>query len=80
MAKKTFQGRPILAGDLKGKALLSKLPFNLTGSFLKNMFGGETKTAPCTDSANKDLYEKDLKVPSSARLRPSAPPWAPGPL
>jgi predicted aconitase with swiveling domain len=61
MAKKTFQGRPILAGDLKGKALLSKLPFNLTGSFLKNMFGGETKTAPCTDSANKDLYEKDLK-------------------
>ena len=61
MAKKTFQGRPILAGDLKGKALLSKLPFNLTGSFLKNMFGGETKTAPCTDSANKELYEKDLK-------------------
>ena len=61
MAKKTFQGRPILPGDLKGKALLSKLPFNLTGSFLKNMFGGETKTAPCTDSANKDLYEKDLK-------------------
>ena len=61
MAKKTFQGRPILAGDLKGKALLSKLPFNLTGSFLKNMFGGETKTAPCTDSANKALYEKDLK-------------------
>jgi predicted aconitase with swiveling domain len=61
MAKQTFQGRPILAGDLQGKALLSKLPFNLTGSFLKNMFGGETKTAPCTDSANKDLYEKDLK-------------------
>ena len=61
MAKKTFQGRPILSGDLKGKALLSKLPFNLTGSFLKNMFGGETKTAPCTDSANKELYKKDLK-------------------
>ena len=61
MAKKTFQGRPLLAGKLKGKALLSKQPFNLTGSYLKNMFGGETKSAPCTDSANKDLYEKDLK-------------------
>ncbi len=61
MAKKTFQGRPLLPGKLKGKALVSKQPFNLTGSYLKNMFGGETKTAPCTDSANKELYEKDLK-------------------
>ena len=61
MAKKTFKGRPLLAGDLKGKALVSKQPFNLTGSYLKNMFAGETKTAPCTDTANKELYEKDLK-------------------
>ncbi len=60
MAKKTFQGRPLLTGKLKGKALVSKQPFNLTGSYFKNMFGGETKTAPCTDQANKDLYEKDL--------------------
>jgi predicted aconitase with swiveling domain len=61
MAKKTFKGRPLLAGDIEGKALVSKQPFNLTGSYLKNMFAGETKTAPCTDSANKALYEKDLK-------------------
>ena len=61
MAKKTFQGRPVLSGKLQGKALVSKQAFNLTGSFLKNMFAGETKTAPCTDSANKELYEKDLK-------------------
>ena len=60
MAKKIFQGRPVLAGKLEGKALVSKQALNLTGSFLKNMFGGETKTAPCTDAANKDLYEKDL--------------------
>ncbi len=60
MAKKTFQGRPVLSGKLEGKALVSKQALNLTGSFLKNMFGGETKTAPCTDSANKDLYKKDL--------------------
>jgi predicted aconitase with swiveling domain len=61
MAKKTFKGRPVLSGKLEGKALVSKQPFNLTGSYLKNMFGGETGTATCTDSANKDLYEKDLK-------------------
>ena len=61
MAKKTFQGRPVLSGKLKGKALVSKQAFNLTGSFLKNMFAGETKTAPCTDPTNKELYEKDLK-------------------
>ena len=61
MAKKTFQGRPVLSGKLKGKALVSKQPFNMTVSYMKNMFGGETKTAPCTDAANKDLYEKDLK-------------------
>jgi predicted aconitase with swiveling domain len=58
---KTFQGRPVLSGKLKGKALVSKQPFNLTGSYLKNMFAGETKTAPCTDLTNKELYEKDLK-------------------
>ena len=61
MAKKTFQGRPLLPGKLKGKALVSKQPFNTTASYLKNMFAGETKTAPCTDAANKELYKKDLK-------------------
>ena len=61
MAKKTFKGRPMLSGKLEGKALVSKQPFNLSASYLKNMFGGETKTAPCTDSANKELNGKDLK-------------------
>ena len=60
MARKTFKGRPVLSGKLEGKALVSKQPFNLSGSYLKNMFGGETGSAPCTDSANKELYEKDL--------------------
>lgn len=61
MAQKTFKGRPMLSGKLQGKATVSKQPFNLTASYLKNMFGGETRTAPCTDSANKELFEKDLK-------------------
>ena len=42
MAKKTFKGRPVLSGKLTGKSMVSKQPFNLTGSFLKNMFAGET--------------------------------------
>ena len=61
MAKKTFQGRPVLSGKLKGKALVSRQAFNLTGSYMQNMFAGVTDSAPCTDSANKELYEKDLK-------------------
>ncbi len=61
MAKKTFQGRALLPGDLKGKAMVSRAAFNTSGSYLNNMFAGETKKAICTDAANKDLYGKDLK-------------------
>ena len=61
MAKKTFKGRPILPGKLDGKALVSKMPFNLTGSYFENMFAGNTKTAPCTDANNPDLFKKDMK-------------------
>ena len=60
MAKKTFKGRPLLAGNLKGKALASKQPLNTTGSYLDNLFGGNTKTAPCTDPNNKEFYRKEL--------------------
>ena len=60
MAKKKFQGRPILSGELKGKALVSRQPFNTTGSYLDNMFAGVTDKAICTDADNKALYKKDL--------------------
>ena len=60
MAKKSFKGRPLLAGDLNGEALASKLPFNTTGSYMENLFGGNTTSAPCTDPNNKDFYRKDL--------------------
>ena len=56
----TFKGRPLLAGDLEGEALVSKQAFNTSGSYLENMFAGRTDSAPCTDSANKELYKKDL--------------------
>ncbi len=61
MAKKTYQGRPVIAGAIQGKATVSKQPFNTTISYIENIFGGVTDSAPCTDPANKDLYKKDLK-------------------
>jgi len=60
MAKKTFKGRPLLSGELEGKALVSKQPFNTTASYFDNMFAGVTDSAPCTDSDNKELFRKDL--------------------
>jgi predicted aconitase with swiveling domain len=61
MAKQTFKGRAILPGNLEGEALVSKLPFNLTGSYFENMFAGNTETAPCTDANNEALFRKDMK-------------------
>jgi len=60
MAKKIFKGRPLLAGELQGKATVSKQPFNTTASYFDNMFAGVKDSAPCTDSDNKDLFRKDI--------------------
>ena len=60
MAKKTFKGRPLIPGNLKGKALASKSPFNVSASDLENLFSGNTETAPCTDVVNKEWAGKDL--------------------
>ncbi len=60
MAKKTFKGRPLIPGKADGKALATKYPFNVSGSYVENLFGGNTETAPCTDTYNKDWFGKDL--------------------
>jgi predicted aconitase with swiveling domain len=60
MAKKTFKGRVVLAGNIKGKATVSRQPFNTSGSYLEQMTSGRTDAAPCTDANNKELYGKDL--------------------
>ena len=60
MAKKTFQGRPVVGVDLNGKATVSTQPFNTTASYMENVWAGNTKNAPCTDQDNKDLFKKDL--------------------
>ena len=60
MAKKTFKGRPLIPGKAEGKALASKHPFNVSATYLENLFGGNTKTAPCTDVVNKEWAGKNL--------------------
>ncbi len=60
MAKKTFKGRVVLSGKVTGKATVSKQPFNTSGSYIENMFGGRTDAAPCSDANNKELFGKDL--------------------
>ncbi len=57
---KTFKGRALLPGKIEGEALVSKQAFNTSGSYLENMFAGRTDSAPCTDSANKELFGKDM--------------------
>ena len=60
MGKITFKGRVVLAGNITGKATVSKQPFNTSGSYMENMFAGKTDSAPCTDASNKELFGKDI--------------------
>lgn len=60
MASKKFKGRVVLPGQISGKATVSRQAFNTSGSYQENMFAGRTDAAPCTDSSNKELYQKDL--------------------
>ena len=57
---KTFKGRPLIPGMVEGKALVSKHPFNVSATYLENLFGGNTKTAPCTDVVNEEWAGKNL--------------------
>ena len=59
--KHNGQGRPLLPGKLSGKALATKGPFNTTGSYLENMFAGNSTSAPCTDPNNKEMFQRELK-------------------
>ena len=56
---RTFKGRAILPGNLKGKALVSRVGFNTYASFYTSIHGRAT-AALCADSGNRDLYGKNL--------------------
>ena len=60
MPKKTYQGRPLIPGEVDGPAMVSRIGFNTYTSYKLNMVGGVTDKAICTDGDNKDLYGKDI--------------------
>ena len=60
MAKKTFKGRPALAGNLSGKAAVCHVGFNTAASYIDVVTKGST-SGVCTDHDNKELYGKDLQ-------------------
>jgi predicted aconitase with swiveling domain len=55
----TFRGRPLLAGNCQGEALVSHGGFNTLASYEKALIL-HTRTAVCSDQNNPDLYKKDM--------------------
>jgi predicted aconitase with swiveling domain len=53
----TFQGRPLLAGNVSGNALVSHQGFNTLASFQKAVIL-RSRIAICADQNNTDLYKK----------------------
>jgi len=56
---RTWQGRPVLAGDIEGEAAVSRRGFNTYASFFTSIHV-PSGSAVCADSGNADLYGVDL--------------------
>jgi predicted aconitase with swiveling domain len=56
---KTFKGRPVLPGQVKGQSVVSRQGVNLLASFQKSILK-RAKTVICSDQNNKDLHGKAL--------------------
>lgn len=56
---KTFKGRPVLSGYVKGQSVVSRQGVNLLASFQKSALK-KAKTVICSDQNNKDLFGKEL--------------------
>jgi predicted aconitase with swiveling domain len=56
---RTFQGRPILAGDVSGQALVTHRPFNTLASFIRSLTTRSGR-AVCSDQDNPELHGKVL--------------------
>jgi predicted aconitase with swiveling domain len=55
----TFKGRPILAGDVEGEAVVSHRGFNTYASFSTSMLTN-AEVAICSDRSNAGLHGKEL--------------------
>ena len=56
----TFQGRAVVSGSAKAKALVSRQGFNTLASFQKALMFKD-KSAKCSDQNNPDIYEKPMR-------------------
>ncbi|MCP4755046.1 MAG: DUF126 domain-containing protein [Proteobacteria bacterium] len=56
--KKRFKGRPVVAGNVEGKSLVTHQGFNTLASYLGSFARG--KTGICSDQNNPELYGKDM--------------------
>lgn len=56
---KSFKGRSILPGKIKGEALVTHSGFNAYASFFNSLHDSAV-SAVCADSGNKALFGKDL--------------------
>lgn len=56
---RTWQGRPVLPGDVEGEAAVSRRGFNTYASFFSSIHV-PTGCAVCADSGNGDLHGVDL--------------------
>jgi predicted aconitase with swiveling domain len=55
----TFTGRPVLAGNCQGEALVSHGGLNTLASYQKAVIL-HSKKAVCSDQNNPDLYQQDM--------------------
>lgn len=56
---KTFQGHPVIAGDITAEAVVTRQGFNTLASFQKSALM-KKKEVICSDQNNADLYGKNL--------------------
>lgn len=68
---RTFKGRVVLSGAVKGEAAVSRQGFNTLATY----YAGMADLSPlCHDQGNPDLYKKLIAGKSSACLRRSVRP------
>lgn len=57
--KKTFKGRPVISGQVKGECVVSRQGMNTLASFQKSAIARK-KIVVCSDQNNPDLFGKVL--------------------
>jgi len=57
--KKSFKGRPVIAGKMQGETVVSKQGFNTLASFQRDLMANK-KMIRCSDQNNSEIYGQVL--------------------